>query len=149
MGIVLLARHPVRDLGRQHLINVWISHQSDDWQIDLQWSNSDLALLLAYQLTKNWSGKINLCLAIGEERDPEPAETFLQQLADLARLPGDTEVTVVQAPFAEALHMVRRADLAIFGLPNPARLTFCQEIVAAVDGSCLFVRDSGEESALA
>ena len=149
MGIVLLARHTVRDLGRQHLINVWISHQSDDWQIDLKWSNSDLALLLAYQLTKNWSGKINLCLAIGEERDPEPAETFLQELADLARLPGDTEVTIVQAPFTEALRMVRRADLAIFGLPNPARLTFCQEIVAAVDGSCLFVRDSGEESALA
>ncbi|MAT98498.1 MAG: Na-K-Cl cotransporter [Anaerolineaceae bacterium] len=149
LGIVLLARHMVRDLGRQHLINVWISHQSDDWQIDLQWSNSDLALLLAYQLTQNWSGKINMCLAIDEDRDPEPAETFLQELADLARLPRNTEVTVIQAPFTEALQMVPRADLAIFGLPNPAQLTFCQEIVAAVDGSCLFVRDSGEESALA
>ncbi len=149
MGIVLLARHTVRDLGRQQLINVWISHRGDDWQVDLQWSNSDLALLLAYQLTKNWSGKINVCLAIAEDQDPEPAETFLRELADLARLPKNTIVTVVQAPFAEALHQVRRADLAIFGLPNPAQLTFCQEIVAAVDGSCLFVRDSGEESALA
>ncbi len=149
MGIVLLARHTVRDLGRQHLINVWISHRGDDWQVDLQWSNSDLALLLAYQLTKNWSGKINVCLAIAEDQDLEPAETFLRELADLARLPKNTIVTVVQAPFAEALHQVRRADLAIFGLPNPAQLTFCQEIVAMVDGSCLFVRDSGEESALA
>lgn len=149
MGIVLLARHTVRDLGRQQLINVWISHRGNDWQVDLQWSNSDLALLLAYQLTKNWSGKINVCLAIAEDQDPEPAETFLRELADLARLPKNTIVTVVQAPFAEALHQVRRADLAIFGLPNPAQLTFCQEIVAAVDGSCLFVRDSGEESALA
>jgi hypothetical protein len=149
MGIVLLARHAVRDLGRQQLINVWISQQSDDWQIDLQWSNSDLALLLAYQLTTNWSGKINVCLAIGNDQDPVPAETFLRELADLARLPKNTIVTVVQASFAEALHKVPRADLAILGLPNPARLTFCQEIVAAVDGSCLFVRDSGEESALA
>jgi len=149
MGIVLLARHTVRDLGRQHLINVWISHRGDDWQVDLQWSNSDLALLLAYQLTKNWSGKINVCLAIAKDQDPEPAEMFLQELVDLARLPNNTMVTAVQAPFAEALHQVRRADLAIFGLPNPAQLTFCQEIVAAVDGSCLFVRDSGEESALA
>jgi len=149
MGIVLLARHAVRDLGRQNLINVWISHRGDDWQVDLQWSNSDLALLLAYQLTQNWSGKINMCLAIGEDEDPESAEAFLQELADLARLPHNTAVTVIQAPFTEALHQVSRADLAIFGLPNPARLTFCQEIVAAVDGSCLFVRDSGEESALA
>lgn len=149
MGIVLLARHTVRDLGRQHLINVWISHRGGDWQIDLQWSNSDLALLLAYQLTKNWSGKINVCLAVAEDQDPKPAEAFLQELVDLTRLPNNTIVTVVPAPFTEALHLVPRADLAIFGLPNPARLTFCQEIVTAVDGSCLFVRDSGEESALA
>lgn len=149
MGIVLLARHTVRDLGRQHLINVWISHRGGDWQIDLQWSNSDLALLLAYQLTKNWSGKINVCLAVAEGQDPKPAEAFLQELVDLTRLPNNTIVTVVPAPFTEALHLVPRADLAIFGLPNPARLTFCQEIVTAVDGSCLFVRDSGEESALA
>ncbi len=149
MGIVLLARHTVRDLGRQHLINVWISHQGDEWEVDLQWSNTDLALLLAYQLTKNWSGKINLCLAIDQQQQEEAAEAFLRELADLARLPNNTEVTVVQAPFAEALQLAPRADLAIFGLPNPARLTFCQEIVTIVDGSCLFVRDSGEESALA
>lgn len=149
MGIVLLARHPVRALGRQHLLNVWISHQGSDWQIDLRWSNSDLALLLAYQLTQNWSGKINLCMAVSEAEDVLPATSFLRELVELVRLPKNSDVTVVQAPFAEALHEVSRADLAIFGLPNPARLTFCQEIVAAVDGSCLFVRDSGEESALA
>ncbi|WP_420629026.1 amino acid permease [Candidatus Leptofilum sp.] len=149
MGIVLLARHPVRALGRQHLVNVWISHRGDDWQIDLRWSNSDLALLLAYQLTKNWSGKINLCMAVASEDELSVANEFLHELIDLARLPKNSGVTVVQAPFADALHQVPRADLAIFGLPNPAQLTFCQEIVAAVDGSCLFVRDSGEESALA
>jgi amino acid transporter len=149
MGIVLLARHPIRALGRQHLINVWMSHQGKDWQIDLRWSNSDLALLLAYQLTKNWSGKINLCMAVANEEDVLPANGFLQEIVDLARLPKNSEVTVVNAPFAEALNQVQRADLAIFGLPNPAQLTFCQKIVEVVDGSCLFVRDSGEESALA
>ena len=149
MGIVLLARHTVIDLGRQHLINVWVSHWGDDWQIDLQWSNSDLALLMAYQLTMNWSGKINLCLAITETQDRASAENYLRELIDLARLPKNSTVSVLQASFADALQQVPRADLAIFGLPNPARLTFCQEIVTAVDGSCLFVRDSGEESALA
>ncbi|WP_420640784.1 amino acid permease [Candidatus Leptofilum sp.] len=149
MGIVLLARHPVRALGRQHLVNVWISHRGDDWQVDLRWSNSDLALLLAYQLTKNWSGKINLCMAVATEREVPAANDYLQSLVDLARLPKNSGVTVVQASFSEGLHLVPRADLAIFGLPNPARLTFCQGIVTAVDGSCLFVRDSGEESALA
>ncbi|GJM43059.1 MAG: hypothetical protein DHS20C20_33410 [Ardenticatenaceae bacterium] len=149
MGIVLLARHPVRALGRQHLVNVWISHRGNNWQIDLRWSNSDLALLLAYQLTQNWSGKINLCMAVATEEEMHPAKKYLQEIIDLARLPKTSGVTVVQAPFDQALHQVPRADLAIFGLPNPSQLTFCQEIVATVDGSCLFVRDSGEESALA
>ncbi|MCA9916562.1 MAG: amino acid permease, partial [Anaerolineales bacterium] len=149
MGIVLLARHPVRALGRQHNINVWISHRGDDWQVDLRWSNSDLAVLLAYQLTQNWSGKINLCMAVSAGADAPLANRYLRELVDLTRLPKNTDVTVVVAPFAEALEQAPRADLGIFGLPNPAQLSFCQEIVAAVDGSCLFVRDSGEESALA
>ena len=88
-------------------------------------------------------------MAVRAEEDVNTATSFLHELVELVRLPKNSDVTVVNAPFAEALHEVSRADLAIFGLPNPARLTFCQEIVAAVDGSCLFVRDSGEESALA
>ncbi len=150
MGIVLLARHPQLDMGREQVINVWLSNQAPDWTFDLTQSNLDLAILLAYQLMQNWHGRINLCMAVNDEAEEVQAADFLQQLITLTRLPAArTEVIVVKSPFLQAINVVARADLSFFGLPKPARLTFCQEIVALVDGSCAFVRDSGDESALA
>ena len=64
MGIALLFRHPVIALGREQLINVWMSPQGPDWQPDLRQSNLDLAILLAYHLAENWNGRINLCMAV-------------------------------------------------------------------------------------
>ena len=64
MGVVLLSRHEVVELGREQLINVWVSNQGPDWTHDLRMSNLDLAILMAYQLAQNWNGRINLCMAV-------------------------------------------------------------------------------------
>jgi solute carrier family 12 sodium/potassium/chloride transporter 2 len=149
MGIALLARHPVVELGREQLLNVWVSNQGPDWKIDLRQSNMDLAILLAYQLARNWRGRISMCMAVPDEQTQEKAENFLQELIDLARLPRETKVMVVVAPFVEALSQVSRPDLSIFGLPREPDLTFAQDMVQRVNGSCVFIRDSGDESALA
>jgi hypothetical protein len=149
MGIVLLARHPIIGLGREHFINVWVSPQGPDWKSDLRLSNLDLAVLLAYKLQRNWSGQINLCMAAPDEETKASAERFLHELLTLARLPKNTRIMVWQAPFQEALQQAPRADLSSFGLPRQPDLDFSQRIVSLVDGSCIFVRDSGDESALA
>ncbi|HEX6386308.1 MAG TPA: amino acid permease [Anaerolineae bacterium] len=149
MGIVLLARHPIIALGREKRINVWISDQAPDWQHDLRQSNLDLAVLTAYQLAQNWKGHINLCMAVKSAETCTRAETFLAQLVSLARLPPTTQVLVFKEPFMDALVQAPRADLNTFGLSRRSDLAFSQQIVATVDTSCVFVRDSGEESALA
>jgi hypothetical protein len=149
MGIVLLARHPVIELGRERLINVWVSPQGPDWELDLRQSNLDLAILLAYKLTRNWGGRINLCMSVQDEEQQAVAEAYLDDLRTLTRLPGETEVLVWQDSFADALRRAPRADLSSFGLPRDPDLAFSQQIVEMVDGSCIFVRDSGDESALA
>ncbi|MDX1664851.1 MAG: hypothetical protein R3272_13750, partial [Candidatus Promineifilaceae bacterium] len=149
MGIVLLARHPVIELGREHLINVWMSPQEPDWEPDLQRSNQDLTLLLAYKLQRNWDGKINLCMAVPDEETRLKAETFLEQLMTLVRLPPNTNFFVYVDEFEHALRQAPRADLSAFGLPREPDLHFSQRIVDVVDGSCIFVRDSGDESAFA
>ena len=149
MGIVLLARHPVIELGREQMINVWVSPQGPGWELDLRQSNLDLAILLAYKLTRNWQGRINLCMSVDDEEQKEVAEAYLDSLRTLTRLPGDTEVMVWQDSFADALQRAPRADLSSFGLPQDPDLAFSQRIVEMVDGSCIFVRDSGDESALA
>lgn len=149
MGVVLLSRHVVVELGREQLINVWVSNQGPDWTHDLRMSNLDLAILMAYQLTQNWNGRINLCMAVDDEETSRRAQTYLKELIQLARLPAQTKVIVLQCNFISSLTQVPRADLSVFGLPKPSDMTFCQRIVDIVDSSCVFVRDSGDESALA
>jgi hypothetical protein len=46
---------------------------------------------------------------------------------------------VIQAPVA---------DLNIFGLQRSVNLAFIRRLIAQIDASCIFVRDSGRESAL-
>lgn len=150
MGIALLARHPVIELGREQLINVWVSSQGPDWKTDLKESNLDLAILLAYQLARNWDGLITLCMAVPDEETQAKAQAFLEQLIDLTRLPKKTEIVVKIAPFAEAVVEVPSADLSIFGLSKQEPdMVFVQNLTQQINGSCIFVRDSGDESALA
>ncbi|MCA9950181.1 MAG: amino acid permease [Anaerolineales bacterium] len=149
MGIALLFRHPVIALGREQLINVWMSPQGPDWQPDLRQSNLDLAILLAYHLAQNWDGRINLCMAVTDAEMATKAKEFMTELITLTRLSGKPQVYALQTSFEEALAQAPRADLSIFGLPLQPDLAFTQKITRLVDASCVFVRDSGDESALA
>lgn len=149
MGIALLARHPVVELGREQLINVWVSNQGPEWKHELYESNLDLALLLAYQLAQNWQGRITLCMAVPDEETKLKANKFLVRLVSLARLPKDTEIAVSILSFKDAVAHAPRADLDIFGLSREPDMQFVQNLTKLVNGSCVFVRDSGDESALA
>jgi solute carrier family 12 sodium/potassium/chloride transporter 2 len=106
-------------------------------------------ILLAYQLAKNWDGQIQLCMAVPDAETGEKAEQYLRELIQLARLPADTTIAVLESAFTDAVATLPRADLNIFGLPKPAQISFCRHIASLVDSSAMFVRDSGDESALA
>jgi hypothetical protein len=149
MGIALLFRHPVIELGREQLINVWMSPPGADWQPDLRNSNLDLAILLALHLAQNWQGQIRLCMVVADEESVERAEGYLSEVITLTRLPGTTTTIVMNDNFEDALMQAPKADLSIFGLPLEPDLAFTKKITRLVDASCVFVRDSGDESALA
>jgi len=149
IGIALLARHPVVELGREQLINVWVREQGPAWELGLRLSNMDLSVLLAYQLAMNWRGRLTLCMAIGDSETALKAQEYLQELVSLARLPKDTQVRVIDSPFRDAVRQVPSADINFFGLPDDFQPEFLREIIDIVGASCLFVRDSGDESALA
>lgn len=148
MGIVLLARHPVIELGREQLINVWLQHREEDWETTAEGSNLHLPVLLAMQLAKNWNGEINLCTAVSDLNLVDAAQTRLQELIGLARLPQKTtNIHVIVKPFQTALQHAPRADLSIFGLAMS--IAECQKIIELSDGTCVFARDSGEENIFA
>ena len=111
--------------------------------------NHNLSMLMAYQLASNWHGRIRLMMTVRDSDSLSKAKAYLQELVDLARLPTSTEIVVMDDPFMDALQSSPRADLNIFGLSLQPDLALSQQIAKRIDASCIFVRDSGEESAFA
>ncbi|MEM1126955.1 MAG: amino acid permease [Bacteroidota bacterium] len=147
-GTLLYAPHPTAGLAKRQQINVWIHDRSPDWSISMDIGNLDLSLLIAFKLKRNWNGQIRLITVVRDERDHAPAQRFLERLTDLARLP-DTEPLAVVASFRDYVAEAPRADINLFGLPPGADFGFMQTLVHATRSSALFVRDSGQENALA
>jgi hypothetical protein len=149
MGVALLHMHERAGLSHERHINVWIRDQSPDWHLGLRLANLDLSLLLAYQICRNWNGKIRFLTICEDEDDVRMAETYLHELIDEARLTPYGESWVRHGKFWETLDHAPRADLNIFGLARDVNMGFLDELVERTGNSCLFVRDSGQESALA
>ena len=63
LGLAVYISHDQAQLGRERDINIWIRDQSPDWKLGLRLANLDLAILLGYQLNRNWKGRIhfNFC----------------------------------------------------------------------------------------
>ena len=131
--------------GREREINIWIRDQSPDWTLGLRLANLDLAVLLGYQLNRNWKGKINLMSVIRQEENVAPAEEFLHSLAKDARLPTNTEIFMFHGDFSmKPSSRLPGPTSTIFGLSRnigPERL---RELASKTNSSCLFVLDSGE-----
>ncbi len=149
MGVALLHQHQRAALGHERTINVWIRDQSPDWHLGLRLANLDLSLLLAYQICRNWNGHIRFLTICDDEDDVRMAEAYLDDLIDEARLTPFGNSWVRHGNFWEKLDHAPRADLNIFGLARDVDVTFLDELVERTGNSCLFVRDSGQESALA
>ena len=149
MGVALLYEHPEAAFGREHTVNVWASDQSPEWELGLRLPNLDLTVLLAYQVLRNWHGQLRLSTICQDSGEVPNAEVYLQRLIEDARLPEDTEKWVSHGSFQEQLRKAPEADLSIFGLAQEVDRNFLREIVKKTRSSCLFVRDSGRESALA
>jgi solute carrier family 12 sodium/potassium/chloride transporter 2 len=150
MGAILFYPHPEVGLGRETSINIWIREQSPDWEIALRMTNLDLALLLAYQIMRDWNGIMRLITVIEDEDEKQNAQQFLNDLIELGRMPRGTQAIVHAGSFQEFVSKGPRADLNIFGLQEEIQsLDFMLSMPEQTRSSCLYVQDSGLESALA
>ncbi|NRA67882.1 MAG: Na-K-Cl cotransporter [Pseudobacteriovorax sp.] len=149
MGVALLVLNHQTLFGREREINIWIRDQSPDWTLGLRLANLDLAVLLGYQLNRNWQGNINLVSIINDLKNLEPADHFLHALAKDARLPTNTGIFTYHGDFSQHLTVAPRADLNIFGLAKNIGVDRLRQVAKETDSTCLFVLDSGFESALA
>ncbi|GJQ63227.1 MAG: Na-K-Cl cotransporter [Melioribacteraceae bacterium] len=139
LGIIILRQHPRMAFGMQKTINLWLRDKSPNWH---------LAVLLALQLQLNWEGKINLVTVCDTEDDRSNMQEFLQRLSDQTRLPSMTEFHVICGNFFDAVKSAPRADVNIFGMAEEPDFDFARKIGEISLSSCLFVKDSGKESAI-
>ncbi|MDQ4077663.1 MAG: Na-K-Cl cotransporter, partial [Chloroflexota bacterium] len=148
LGVLIFADHPQTWLGRKRTINVWIHDQSPNWELSMRLGNSDLALLIAYKLKRNWDGQIRVITVVKDPTQVEKAQAFLQNLVEVARFPH-AGVYVANCDFNQYLREAPPADVNIFGQPEELDLDFVWRMVEEMQSACLFVRDSGKENALA
>ena len=148
LGVLLHAPNAQTALGQRQTINVWIRDRSPDWEISMDIGNLDLSILTAYQIKRNWDARIRLITVVPSLEEKGAARTFLEQLVDLGRF-QDTSVFVGAGDFAQFLAEAPQADLNLFGLLPDPDYDFIRRMTEVTRSTCLFVRDSGHESALA
>lgn len=139
LGSIMLRQHPEIGFGVQKTINLWLRDKSP---------NFHLAVLTALQLQLNWQGNLNLITVGSEEPERKQLYKFLEHINDQARLPSMTEFYVFIGNFMDSLQKAPKADINIFGLADTLYFDFLREAPELTNSSCLFIKDSGKESAL-
>ncbi|NYT16685.1 MAG: Na-K-Cl cotransporter [Methanomicrobiales archaeon] len=147
MGVLLYAPHPAAGLGRRRRINLWIAGQCLSRPEGLNLPNCDLAILTAYKLAINWEATIRILAPVADPGRAAEVQENLAELVEQTRIPVK-EILVEERPFSSALSAAPAADLEIFSLPPAPDFDQIRETIAKTRTSCLFCRDSEQESAL-
>lgn len=148
-GVVFYAAHDEAILGREQYVNLWVRDQSPNWQLSLNLTNLDLSLLMSYQLLMNWQAELNVLTVVQNPEHAATAQHYLQDLMQAARIPKRYKILVKSGNFRDQLSKSPRADVNIFGIPPQVNKELLQNLVNATRTTCLFIKDSGQESALA
>ncbi len=148
MATLLFAEHPQAGLGRRQSVNIWVRDRTPDWSLSMDIGNLDLLLLTAYMLRRNWNATLRLIMVLDDPAQEPKARQFLDELLTIARLPH-TDIIIAHGDFDTYLPNAPEADLQIFGMLSDPDIHFARRMLDTTDSSCIFVRDSGHESALA
>lgn len=148
VGLALWLHHPDGGLGPPGPVAVWVSDRSPHWKLELRVQNLDLPVLLGYLLARAWTVPMHLYTVVRDQPSVPAAKAFLAGLVDQARLPADTGTHVARGDFLELVGTAP-ATLHLFGMPLSVELARLRRIRDAAGGSCIFLLDSGGESALA
>ncbi len=151
VGVMLLGLHPSAGLGRMEVINLWIRPQLENLPIieRLEKGNTDLAILMALRLSKAWKAQLNIISVIAQEEDRKEAEYYINSLRDLCRIPTTANSLIMVGEFPSCISKTPQGDMDFIGLQSIPDFQLVHQIINLTGSSCLFMSDSGSESALA
>ncbi|MGI8631067.1 MAG: amino acid permease [Solirubrobacterales bacterium] len=148
MGVLLYAGQAHAAPGPPQTIDVWIEGHRHDPVHGLDLGNLDLELLIALKLAENWEARINLTGLVEQESALAPAEAWLAEVKNFARLPEETLTQAVAGSLAAVMPQRRMGGLSLAALPADPDLAGAYALAESAAVPCLFVHDSGQESAL-
>lgn len=151
VGIMLFGLHPLAGMGRTEVINVWLTPQIEDilFTDKLQKGNLNLTLLMALRLHRSWRGSLHLITVVASTEEVKQAQKYVEELRDLCRVPDLAKTFVLVGEFADCISQAPQSDMNFIGLPQKPDFDFICQMVELTGSSCLFFRDSGNESAIA
>ena len=132
-----------------NVINLWIHDQSPDWKLSLDSTNLDCQILLAYILQESWGGRVRLITVVKDENCRNIAREYLTLLIRFARISKKAEVVVEIDNFNDYILRAPYAKLNLFGLGDSVSKDFMEGLTKKLHTPCLFIKESGKESALA
>lgn len=148
LGVAMFADSRRGRAGGRGVVNLWVRPRPPGADVE-DAEHSHLAILLAMKLQRNWAGgQLNLVTVVEQDGDNSDAESYLQALIDAARLPGPPSVYVLTGSFVDALDRSPRAETNVFALGPDVDVTAIRDMIRRTDTPCVFVRDSGHESAV-
>ncbi|MCB9797356.1 MAG: hypothetical protein H6741_32095 [Alphaproteobacteria bacterium] len=151
VGVVLLSLHAAAGLGEMRDIRLWV-RPAPGWDPNgaFSFASLDLTMLMGYRLWRIWRGNLHVAVVAGDPSEEAAARRFLDQLCDLARFPDEATREVFFGELRECAAEASVMDVSIFGMQrDPPDLPWAREMTQITRGSCLFLLDSGRESARA
>lgn len=151
VGLALLARHPEAGMGERAVIHLWLPPGACETHVSLSLTTHGLhlAILTALRLQRAWGAKLRVYAVVDDEAGAPAARAWLAELQDAARLPSSVELAVMAGETERCLASAPQSDLDIFALPHEPDLSLVRRSVELTRSACLFLGDSGNESALA
>ena len=151
VGVMLFGLHPLAGMGRMEIINVWLTPQTSDlcFAEKLQKGNLNLTMLMALRLYRSWQGSLHLITVVTSTEDVKQAQQYIEKLRDLCRIPNQAKTFVLVGKFEDCITQAPQSDMNFIGLPQKPNFAFVYHMLDLTGSSCLFFRDSGNESVIA
>lgn len=151
VGLLLLAMHDEARMGMSKNVNVWLPPRTNGTDVSdyLRQRDLNLAILMALRLAKSWKASLKLITVVPSEADAADAHRHLHELRDLCRIDENAQSLVMIGEFQTSVATAPQSDIDILGIKRGPDLEFVEEMVRVTRSSCMFVADSGLESALA
>lgn len=151
VGIMLFGLHPLAGMGREEVINVWLTPQIEDipFEEKLKRGSLNLTMLIALKIDKKWQGALHLITVVSSTEEVKLAKKYVEELRDLCRVPRHAKTFVLVGKFDECIAQAPQSDMDFIGLSSEPDYDFICQMVNLTGSSCLFFRDSGNESAIA